>query len=55
MTGGGFAGCAVALVRTTDADAFARTVVDRYEFEGEAAQVWICAPSAGVSVVRTRG
>ena len=51
MTGGGFAGCAVALVRTHDAEAFTEAVIDRYRFDGHAARVWICAPSAGASIV----
>lgn len=55
MTGGGFAGCAVALVRAADADAFADTVIDRYRFDDHTAEVWLCAPSAGASVVATSG
>ena len=51
MTGGGFAGCAVALVRADRADAFVESVVDRYDFDGHTADVWICEPVAGVSVV----
>ena len=52
MTGGGFAGCAVALVRADRADAFSATVVDRYSYDGLTAEVWICEPSAGASVSR---
>ncbi len=55
MTGGGFAGCAVALVRMHDADAFADAVIDRYRFGGHTARVWICAPSAGASIVEIPG
>lgn len=51
MTGGGFAGCAVALVNSSDADSFARAVTDLYRFDGHMATVWICAPAAGASVV----
>lgn len=51
MTGGGFAGCAVALVSSESADAFGRAVIDRYRFDGHTASVWICAPSAGASIV----
>jgi galactokinase len=51
MTGGGFAGCAVALVSSEHADAFGRVVTDNYRFEGHTASVWICAPSAGASVL----
>jgi len=51
MTGGGFAGCAVAAVRAEQADAFAADVVDRYGFDGHHAVVWICEPSAGASIL----
>ena len=51
MTGGGFAGCAVALVQAADAEAFAEAVIDRYRFDGHTARVRMCAPSAGASVV----
>lgn len=51
MTGGGFAGCAVALVRMADAAAFTADVVERYDHDGLTAQVWICAPAPGVSRV----
>jgi galactokinase len=52
MTGGGFAGCAVALLRAQEADAFVADVVDRYDHEGHRAVVWICEPAAGASIVR---
>ena len=55
MTGGGFAGCAVALVRSADAGAFTDAVIDRYSFDGHTARVWICAPSAGASMVEIPG
>ncbi|MEO6651863.1 MAG: galactokinase [Ilumatobacteraceae bacterium] len=51
MTGGGFAGCAVALVTATRADEFERDLVERYEYDGLPARVWICAPSAGATVL----
>ncbi len=51
MTGGGFAGCAVALVGSDDADEFRKSVTDRYDNETGPASVWICAPAAGASVV----
>ena len=51
MTGGGFAGCAVALVRADQAEPFAKSVISRYRFDDHTAQVWICAPSAGASVI----
>ena len=52
MTGGGFAGCAVALVEAAHAEAFAGAVIDGYGFGDHTARVWICAPSAGASVVK---
>ena len=51
MTGGGFAGCAVALVRKEDTDAFTRSIVEGYDHGGHAATVWICEPSAGATIV----
>ena len=51
MTGGGFAGCAVALVRAADAQSFAETVIERYRYRDHTARVWLCAPSAGASIV----
>ncbi|HUF99121.1 MAG TPA: galactokinase [Ilumatobacter sp.] len=51
MTGGGFAGCAVALVSSEHTEAFGRSVIDRYQFDGLTAAVWICAPSAGAATV----
>ena len=50
MTGGGFAGCAVALVRTDTVPAFVADVVDRYAFGGHTARIWTCEPAAGASV-----
>ena len=52
MTGGGFAGCAVALVRSEDAEAFTAEVVERYEHAGHTARIWVCEPAAGASVER---
>lgn len=52
MTGGGFAGCAVALVERAQADAFTDDVIARYSFEGHTARIWTCTPSAGASVTR---
>lgn len=51
MTGGGFAGCAVALVEADRTDAFRDDVLDRYDYDGHAARVWICAPAAGASTI----
>jgi len=50
MTGGGFAGCAVALVAADQEESFARSVRDGYSFGGHRAEVWLCAPAAGASV-----
>jgi len=55
MTGGGFAGCAVALVVPDQAEAFADSVRDRYRHHGHRAEVWLCAPSAGASVIDGEG
>ena len=55
MTGGGFAGCAVALVDCDEADVFARSVRERYAFEGRHAEVWMCAPAPGASVTQVGG
>jgi galactokinase len=52
LTGGGFAGCAVALVASDAVDAFNRTVQAHYRFDGHAAQLWVCSPAAGAAVVR---
>lgn len=51
MTGGGFAGCAVALVDADRTDEFRDHVVGRYDFDGHTARVWICAPSPGADVI----
>jgi galactokinase len=51
MTGGGFAGCAVALVRTEDSESFRNSVLNHYRFGGHQARVWICAPAQGASIV----
>ena len=50
MTGGGFAGCAVALVERTQADAFADSVRAHYGHDGHRAEIWMCAPAGGASV-----
>ncbi len=47
MTGGGFAGCAVALVESAEADGFGEFVVAHYAHDDHAARVWICDASAG--------
>jgi len=55
MTGGGFAGCAVALVRAEEAELFERSVMEHYRYDGHRARVWVCAPTAGASVVAIDG
>jgi galactokinase len=51
MTGGGFAGCAVALVDAARTDEFRDDVIGRYDHDGHTARVWICAPAPGASVI----
>jgi galactokinase len=55
MTGGGFAGCAVALVDADVAEAFTQSVRERYGFDGHRAEIWMCAPAPGASVTLTAG
>ena len=51
MTGGGFAGCAVALVDATLADRFVTAVGSAFaDATGVDPQLWVCAPGAGGSV-----
>ena len=51
VTGGGFAGCAVALVQADQAETFRATVEQRYRSaDGKAATVWTCDPASGGSV-----
>ncbi len=53
MTGGGFAGCAVALVETAEVDGFEATVSSKYRAAtGLEATLWVCRPAAGAEVVR---
>ncbi len=51
MTGGGFAGCAVALVAADRVDDFAMAVLVGYRYQEHTARIWICRPSAGASLV----
>ncbi len=52
MTGAGFGGCAVALVRRDSAEAFAQTVGAEYRQKaGMEAKVYVCQASAGASIV----
>jgi galactokinase len=51
MTGAGFGGCAVALVRRADADDFARAVGDAYAGQtGLTPRLYVCSATAGASV-----
>ncbi len=51
MTGGGFAGCAVALIDADAAPEFVDSVRDGYGYEGHTATVWVCNASAGAGLV----
>jgi galactokinase len=50
MTGGGFAGCAVALVARGRAADFADAVRAAYGFDEHRAEVWLCTPAQGASI-----
>lgn len=51
LTGGGFAGCAVALVQAEQALEFRTRVAERYRNEnGMDAEIWLCEPAVGASV-----
>ena len=53
MTGGGFGGCAVALVDNGAVDAFVQAVAPAYEAEtGLTPQIYVCHAGAGSSVER---
>jgi galactokinase len=55
MTGAGFGGCAVALVRAGDAPAFAQGAAICYaEVTGRTPQVTVCAAAGGAEVVDAR-
>ena len=50
MPGGGFAGCAVALVSAERADDFCTLIVDQFRnASGLEATIWLCEPAAGGS------
>ena len=52
MTGGGFAGCAVALVTADAAGAFTNAVREGYRAtSGLDASVWLSRPAAGASII----
>ena len=51
MTGGGFAGCAVALVSAEHTDEFSTTAIELFRnVTGLEATIWLCDPAAGGSV-----
>ena len=53
MTGAGFGGCAVAMIRAEDSEAFSRTVMEKYrQATNLAPSVWICAATGGGRVWR---
>ena len=58
MTGGGFAGCAVALVMTDRVEQFRSQVLDNYDYLDlttdikHGAEIWFCDPKAGASLDR---
>jgi galactokinase len=52
MTGGGFGGCAVALVRADEADAISTSIGDNYLAKtGKAATLFLSRPGSGAAVV----
>jgi galactokinase len=52
MTGAGFGGCAVALIRAETGEAFATRVAARYQaVTGIAPQVYVCMATDGAQVV----
>lgn len=51
MTGGGFAGCAVAAVELDAIAPFTASVTDRYRYDGLTAQVWASDPAGGAGLI----
>jgi len=52
MTGGGFGGCAVALVKTNDAEAFSKAVADSYQTRTDLEpQLYVCEASEGANTI----
>ena len=50
MTGGGFAGCAVALVEKAATETFSERVAQSYLLStGREASIYVCEPAEGVS------
>jgi galactokinase len=55
MTGGGFGGCAVALVKAEAADHFAKTVAHQYQSAASRKpSVYICRPSNGAEKIEEK-
>jgi galactokinase len=55
MTGGGFGGCTVNLVRAAEAESFAKTVAARYQAAtGIAPDVYICSAADGAGAERSQ-
>ncbi len=55
MTGAGFGGCAVALVRLATAVAFTQTITAAYQqATGLTPAIYVCQPAAGASVIGSR-
>ena len=53
MTGAGFGGCAVALVKEEEAEAFSQTVATIYRQRfGLEASVYVCKASEGASIIQ---
>ena len=51
MTGGGFGGCTINLVRADEIESFRRRVARGYEHAtGRAPEIYVCSPAQGVSV-----
>jgi galactokinase len=52
MTGGGFGGCTVNLVREENADEFAKRIAERYrEATGIGSQVYLCSAEDGAQAL----
>jgi galactokinase len=51
MTGGGFAGCAVALVAESEVEHFTAAVSEAYDVGGHRAEIWICRPAPGAAAL----
>ena len=51
MTGGGFGGCTVNLVSSTDAEAFRERISEHYRRRtGISSDIYICSPANGAGV-----